>query len=144
MAPYRKRLLDGWETEKQKYEKRVSRAEAEVQGAKDVILEYLKKPAEWLALGVKRFYGYSTYSAKGMGEYLDGLDVFKYGREEETRTYIASINPSYYNRSLIAEIPQSILLVLRKGSYSHMKKLANLVHQPGALTALENILIGGK
>ncbi len=79
-----------------------------------------------------------------MGEYLDGLDINRYSREEETRTFIASINPSYFDKSLNAEIPQSILIVLRKGNYSHMKKLAGLIHQPGVLSTLENILKVGK
>lgn len=144
MAPYRKRFIETWETEKQKFDKRVAKTETETNEAKQVILEYLKKPQEWLDRSFKKFYGYSSYTGQGMRDYLEKLDVFPYSKEEETRTYVASLNPDYFNKSLSADVPQLIIVVLRKGTYPHMKKVADLVHKPGALQPLENILAPGK
>lgn len=144
MAPYRKRFIETWETEKQKFDKRIAKIETETNEAKQVLSEYLKKPQEWLDRSFQRFYGYSSYTGKGVREYLEKLDVFTYSKEEETRTFIASLNPAYYNKSLSAETPQLIMIVLTKGHYPHMKKVADLVHKPGALKPLENILTPGK
>ena len=143
MAPYRKRFIETWETEKQKFDKRVAKIETETNEAKEVLLEYLKKPQEWLNRSFKRFYGYSSYTGKGMTDYLEKLDVFTLSREEETRTYVAYLNPAYFNKSLSADVPQLIIVHLTKGSYPHMKKLAELIHEPGALKPLENILTPG-
>lgn len=144
MAPYRKRFIETWETEKQKFDKRVARIETETSGAKGIILEYQKKPEEWLNRTFPHFYGYSSYSGKGMKEYLDGLDIFSTGKEVETRTYVATINPNYYNKSLSAEVPQLVMVHLPKGTYPHMQKVSKLVNMPGALQPLENILAHGK
>lgn len=143
MAPYRKRFVETWETEKQKYDKQITRIETETTGAKETVLEYLKKPSEWLNSTIKQFYSYS-YTAKGVTEYFEKLDVFELSREEETRTEIVSINPAYYNKSLGADLPQLIMVYLPKGSYPHMKKVAKLIHQPGALAPLEAILSPAK
>lgn len=40
---------------------------------------------------------------------------------------IVSLNPDYFNKSLGAEVPQLIMLHLAKGSYPHMKKVADLI-----------------
>ncbi len=140
MAPYRKRLIETWETERQKFDKHIARIEKETTEAKEVLQEYLKKPQEWLSLSFSGFYGYSSYTGKGIREYVDKLDVFTYAKEDETRTYVASLNPAYFNKSLSADVPQLILVHLPKGSYPHMQKVAKLIKQPGALTPLEALL----
>ncbi len=144
MAPYRKRFIEAWETEKQKFDKRIARIESETTEAREVLLEYLMKPQEWLNHNFTQFYGNSSYTGKGIRQYLDGLDVFAYNGEEETRTYVASLNPAYFNKSLGADVPQLIMVHLPKGNYPHMKKVADLVKKPGALAPLENILTQGK
>ena len=144
MAPYRKRLIETWETEKQKFEKRMARAETDAAKSKEVLLEYLNRPQEWLNKSFQQFYSYSSFTGRGVREYLEKLDVFTYSGEEETRTCIASINPAYFNKSLSAYVPQLIMVHLPKGSYPHMKKVADLVKKPGALAPLENILNKGK
>ncbi|MEO8403104.1 MAG: tetratricopeptide repeat protein [Chitinophagaceae bacterium] len=144
MAPYRKRFIETWETEKQKFDKRMNQIETETSSARETLLEYMKKPQEWLSRSFKLFFGYSIYTGKAMKEYLDGLDEFSSSREEETRTYVAYINPAYYNKSLRADIPQSIMVTLDKGSYPHMKKVAERVHRRGALAPLEAILSPGR
>ncbi|MBS1656347.1 MAG: hypothetical protein JSU05_15950, partial [Bacteroidetes bacterium] len=117
MAPYRKRFIETWETEKQKFDKRVAKIEIETTEAKEVLLEYQKKPQEWLNQNFKHFYSYNSYTGKGIKEYLERLDVFSYSKDEETRTYVASINPAYFNKSLSAEVPQLIMVYLPKGTY---------------------------
>lgn len=144
MAPYRKRLIENWETEKQKFEKRMARTETDAAKSKEVLLEYLNRPQEWLNKSFQQFYSYSSFTGRGVREYLEKLDVFTYSGEEETRTFIASINPAYFNKSLSADVPQLIMVDLPKGSYPHMKKVADLVKKPGALAPLENILNKGK
>lgn len=143
MAAYRKRFIETWETEKQKYDKRITRIETETTSAKEAVLEYMKKPSEWLNRSIQQFYS-SSYTAKGLNEYFEKLDVFTLSSEEETRTQIVTINPAYYNKSMGAEVPQLIMLHLPKGSYPHMKKVADLVNQPGALAPLQAILNPGK
>lgn len=143
MAPYRKRFIETWETEKQKYDKRVARVMTETKETKEVILEYLKKPEEWLTRIFPRFYGYGSYSSKAMRQYLDGLDNYPNSRDVESRTYVATINPNYYNKSLGAEIPQLIMVHLPKGNYPHMINVSKLVNMPGALKPLENLLLQG-
>lgn len=125
------------------FKKRVAKIETDADQAKQVITEYLQKPQEWLGRSFKRFYNYSSYTAKGMRDYLEKLDVFSLSREEESRTYVASLNPAYY-KSPDTELPQSIIVVLRKGSYPHMRKVSALIHQRGALKPLENLLNSGK
>jgi tetratricopeptide (TPR) repeat protein len=144
MAPYRKRFIETWETEKQKLDKRIARIETETNEAKEVLQEYLKKPQEWLNSSFKQFYGYSSYTGKGLRQYLENLDVFTNTREEETRTYVASLDPAYFNKSLSADIPQLIMVHLPKGTYPHMQKIAALIKKPGALAPLENLLTQGK
>jgi hypothetical protein len=140
MAPYRKRFIETWETEQQKLDKEINRIEADTKGAKEVILEYMERPAEWLGGTVQDFYSGSVYTALALRSYLDNLDVVRYRPEEETRTQLVSLNPSYYNKSLGADVPQLILVQLAKGGYPHMKKVAGLIRQPGALAPLEALL----
>ncbi|MEQ1799499.1 MAG: tetratricopeptide repeat protein, partial [Lacibacter sp.] len=144
MAPYRKRLIETWETEKQKFDKRIARIELDTKETKEVLKEYLNKPQEWLNRTVSQFYNFSSYSRRGMEEFLDRLDVFAFSKEDETRTYLATINPAYFNKSLSAEVPQLITVHLPKGTYPHMKKVADLIKRPGALAPLEAILNSGK
>ena len=140
MASYRKRFIETWEKEKQKYDKRVSRVEKETNEAKEVLQEYLKKPQDWLSCSFKYFYSYNTYSGKGLREYLDKLDDFTFSKEDETRTCVAWLNPAYFNKALGADVPQVLMVHLPKSTYPHMKKVAELVKKPGALAALEAIL----
>ncbi len=144
MAPYRKRFIETWETEKQKFDKRIARIETETKEAKEALTEYLKKPQEWLNRSFQQFFSYGSFTGKAVIQYLEGLDKFTYSREEETRTCIASINPAYFNKSLGADVPQLIMVHLPKGSYPHMRKVATLIKQPGALAPLEAILNPGK
>jgi hypothetical protein len=143
-APYRKRLIETWETEKQKFDKRMARIEMETNGAREMLLEYTRKPAEWLNRTFGHFYPYSSYTGSSIKKYCDDLDVFWSTREEETRTQIVSINPAYYNKSLSSDTPQLIIVHLARGSYPHMKKVAELVKKQGALTPVENIFRPGK
>jgi len=48
MAPYRKRFIETWETEQQKLDKEINKIEADTKGAKEIVLEYTKRPADWL------------------------------------------------------------------------------------------------
>ncbi len=143
MAPYRKRFTETWETEKQKFDKQISRIETETKGAKEVVSEYLEKPTDWLCRTIIQFYS-SSFTANGLKEYFEKLDVSTFISEEETRTRMVTLNPAYYNKSVGADVPQLIMVYLPKGSYPHMKKVADLVKQPGALAPLEAILYQGK
>ena len=144
MAPYRKRLIETWETEKQKFDKRMAGIETDVNGAREALQVYMNKPQEWLNRSFNHFYSYSSYSAKNIKKYCDDLDVSRYSPEEETGTLVVSLNPDYYNKSLGADVPQLIVVQVTKGSYAHMKKVAELIKRPGALAPLEAILTPGK
>jgi hypothetical protein len=143
MAPYRKRFIETWETEKQKFDKRVGHAETEAAKSKDLLLEYLKKPKEWLDRGFDYFYSYA-YTANGLKSYLDHLDIFTESKEDHTRSEVVSINPDYFNKALGMDVPQLILITLSKNGYGFMYELAKKMKQPGALTPLENILAKGR
>lgn len=144
MAPYRKRLIETWQTEQQKLDKEINRVEADTKGAREVVMEYMQRPAEWLGRAVKDFYSGSAYTTLALRSYLEELDVVRYRPEEETSTQLVSLNPSYYNKSLGADVPQLILLHLAKEGYPHMKKVAELIRQPGALAPLEALVNPGK
>jgi hypothetical protein len=143
MGPYRKRFIETWETEKQKYDKRIAHTETEFARAKDVLLEYLEKPEEWLGSGFGSFFSYS-YTEKGIKSYLDHLDIYTESKEDYTRSEVVSINPDYFNKALSMDVPQLILVTVKKGGYLFMYKLAELVKKPGALKPLEAILIPDK
>lgn len=144
MAPYRRRFIETWQTEQQKLDKETNKIEADTKGAKEVVMEYMKRPAEWLGRTMRYWYDGSTYTALALRSYLDDLDVVRYRPEEETMTQVVSVNPSYYNKSLGADVPQLILVQVAKGGYPHMKKVADLIRQPGALAPLEALLNPGK
>lgn len=143
MAPYRKRFIETWETEKQKFDKRVTLAETEATKSKDLLLEYLKMPEEWLGRSFGSFYSYA-YTAKGLKDYLDHLDTFKESKEDFTRSEVVSFNPDYFNKNMGMDAPQLILVTLSKNGYGYMYKLAELLKKPGALEPLEKILSQGK
>lgn len=142
MAPYRKRFIETWETEKQKYDKRIAYTETESAKVKEVLLEYLKKPEEWLGSGFGTFFS-NSYTEKGIKSYLDHLDIYTESKEDYTRSEVVSINPDYFNNALSMDVPQLILLTLNKNGYLYMHKLAEMIKKPGALTPLEAILTPG-
>ena len=98
MAPYRKRFIETWETEKQKFDKRITLVETETTKSKEVLLEYLKKPQEWLGRSLGSFYSYS-YTANGLKSYFDHLDIYTESKEDYTRSEVVSINPDYFNKA---------------------------------------------
>jgi len=143
MAPYRKRFIETWETEKQKYDKRIAHAETESTRVKEVLLEYLKNPEEWLNSGFTSFFS-DSYTEKWIKSYLDHLDIYKESKEDYTRSEVVSINPDYFNKALSMDVPQLILVTVNKNGYLYMYKLAEMIKKPGALTPLEAILTPGK
>ena len=142
MAPYRKRVIETHETEKQKFDKRMARAETEASKSKEVLLEYLKKPQEWLGRSFGFFYS-DSYTANGLKSYFDHFDIYTESKEDYTRSEVVSINPAYFNKALNMDVPQVMLVTLSKNGYRYMYKLAELVKQPGALAPLEAILNPG-
>lgn len=140
MAPYRRRFIETWQTEQQKLDKEINQIEADTKGATEVVMEYMKRPAEWLDRTMRYWYDGSVYTALALRSYLDDLDVVRYRPEEETMTQVVSVNPAYYNKSLGSDVPQLILVQVAKGGYPHMQKVADLIRQPGALAPLEALL----
>jgi tetratricopeptide (TPR) repeat protein len=130
----------------EKSAKDLKKLEDEVNGARQIIAEYLDKPKEWLSRGFSSFYNWSfeNYYPPGVKKYFDDMDVFSESREDYTRSEIVSINPAYFNKELSRDVPQLILVNLVKGRYPHMLKVAALVKKPGALAPLEAILNPGK
>ncbi|MES1181689.1 MAG: hypothetical protein ABUL44_02740, partial [Flavobacterium sp.] len=116
--------------------------------AKKMILQYLKKPQEWLNKTVNRFYDNSTYTAAGITGFFENIDKIRMNGvgeiEEETAEEIVSLNPAYFNSNLGADVPQLIVVHLQNGTYAHMQKFGALVKQTGALAALEAMLNPGK
>ena len=133
-----------FEEDQGKLKNSMSKSGPNADAAKAVIIQYLKKPTEWLSRPLKHFHTYNEFNPKGLKAYFEELDVFTLSSEEETRTQVVTLNPAYYNKLLGADVPQLIMLHLPKGSYPHMKKVADLVKQPGALAPLEAILNPGK
>lgn len=138
----RKRYLEKWTPEN--LAKEISKTEAGLNDGRAVIQQYLQKPQEWQDRPIKQFYSGSSYKANGLKEYFERLDVSALSSEQETGTQIVYLNPAYFNKSLGADAPQLIMVYLPKGNYPHMKKLAELIHQPGALSPLQAILSPGK
>lgn len=128
----------------EKLAKDLAKIDADVKAANEIIIQYLKKPQEWLGRNFNHFYPFSTYTGNGLTQYFDGLDVFTESSEDKTRTQIVSLNPAYFNNKLSNDVPQLISVHLAKGRYPHMLKVANLVKQPGALAPLEAIVNPGK
>ena len=137
-----------FEEDQEKLKKIISKTSPDTDAAKAVILQYLKKPAEWLNKSVNRFYHNSTYTAVGVTNFFENIDKIRMNgvgeTEEETAEEIVTINPSYFNKTLSSDVPQVIMVQLRNGTYPHMEKVAALVKQPGALAPLEAILNPGK
>ncbi len=137
-----------FEEDQEKLKKTISKIGPDSDAAKEVIQQYLKKPAEWLDRSFSSFYPDFIYTANGVRHYLENLDRISVNgageAEEVTHEEIATINPAYFNKTLSSDVPQLIMVHLRGGSYPHMKKVAALVKQPGALAALEAILNPGK
>jgi hypothetical protein len=123
-----------------KTDKDVQKLDADINGAKEVIGSYLKKSQDWLDRSLSNFYPYDSYSAKGLTEYFEKIDVFTEGSEDLTRTQIVMLNPAYFNNKLSVDVPQLISVHLAKGNYPHMLKVAKLVKQPRALAPLVAIL----
>jgi hypothetical protein len=132
-----------FEEDQEKVNKLIGKIDAEIDASKQVIIQYLKKPAEWLSRGFGSFYSYS-YTAMGLNEYFERLDTFTESKEDRTRSEVVSINPAYFNKALSRDVPQLILVELVKNSYRYMYKLANLVKQPGVLKPLDAMLNPGK
>lgn len=134
-----------FEEDQQKLQKLISKTSPDAAASKEVILQYLKKPADWLNRGFNSFYPYSNYTANNVSHYLENLDKsFLSKGEEETYYEIVSINPAYFNNKLGVDVPQLISVHLQNGTYAHMLKAAALVKQPGALVPLEAILNPGR
>jgi Tfp pilus assembly protein PilF len=130
----------------EKLAKDLKKLEDEVNGARQIITEYLGKPQEWLSRGFSSFYPWSfeSYAPQGIQKYFDNLDVFAESREDLTRTEAVSINPAYFNKGLSRDVPQLISVVVVKGRYPHMLKVSELIKQAGALAPLEAIINPGK
>ena len=134
-----------FEEDQEKFKKVISKIKPDADAAADVLKQYLKKPDEWLNRHFSIFYPFSSYTAGGVKQYLEGLDKSTLSEgEEETAYEIVSVNPAYFDKKAGADSPQLIALHLQNGTYAHMLKVANLIKQPGALAALEAILNPGK
>lgn len=133
-----------FEEDQEKLKKANSKTTPGTEAYKELILQYLKKPAEWLNKGFNSFYSYSTYTVEGVKQFVEGWDKSHVDREGETPGEIVSFNPAYFDKTLSSDVPQLIMVHLRNGTYPHMKKVADLVHKPGALKPLQNILTPGK
>ncbi len=137
-----------FEEDQEKLKKNISKINPDADAAKEVILQYLNKPAEWLNSGFNNFYSNSSYTAKGVTQYVENLDKIRTNGvgeiEEETAEEIVTINPAYFNKAMSSDVPQLIMVQLRNGTYPHMVKVAALVKQAGALAPLEAILNPGK
>lgn len=130
-----------FEEDQEKLKKYISKINPDAIAAKEVILQYLQKPAEWLNRSVKDFYSYS-YSKINVSGYLEDLDrIYANGVDAKE---IVTVNPAYFNKSLSTDVPQVIMVHLRKGYYPHMEKVAALVKKPGALSPLEAMVNPGK
>ncbi|MBC7866649.1 MAG: tetratricopeptide repeat protein [Gloeobacteraceae cyanobacterium ES-bin-316] len=126
-----------FEEDQEKLKIIISKTSPDTDASKEVILQYLKKPAAWLNRGFKSFYSYSTYTAEGVTQFVEDMDKSYLNGEEETQNEIVSINPAYFNNKLDAGVPQLITVHLPNGPYAHMLKVAALVKQSGALAPLE-------
>jgi hypothetical protein len=123
--------------DQEKLKKLISKTAADVGPSKDVVTQYLKRPAEWLNRGFSNFYS-GTFTAAGISEYLAKLD--NPANTSETQYEIASINPAYFNNKLSDDVPQLIMLILQNAGYPHMLKVDALIKQPGALAPLQALL----
>jgi hypothetical protein len=133
-----------FEEDQEKLKKTINKASPDAEVAKALILDYLKKPTEWLNKGFNDFYPNSTYTAPGVSQFVEHWDkTYLNGvgeKEEVTMEEVVTINPAYFNNKLDVAVPQLILVQLRNGTYNHMLKVAPLIKQPSALALLETIL----
>lgn len=133
-----------FEEDQEKLKKVISKNSPESDAAKEVILQYLKKPQEWLNRGVKSFYSYSSYTAGDVTHFVESMDKFSLNgvgdKKDETLEEIVTINPACFNKTLSSDVPQVIMVHLRNGYYPHMEKVSALVKKPGALAPLEDLL----
>ena len=108
----------------------------------------MQKPQEWLKRGFNSFYSFSTYTARGVTQFIEGMDkITRNGVgeiEEETSKGIVTINPAYFNKTLPSDVPQVIMVELKNDYYPHMEKVAALVKKPGALAPVEAMVNPGK
>lgn len=137
-----------FEEDQEKLKTQMSKASPNSAGAKEVILQYLQKPSDWLNKTLKDFYYYSSYSRADVSNFVESLDKVSTNGlgevEEVTLEEIVTINPAYFNKSFTSDVPQVITLHLRNGSYAHMQKVSALIQQSGALAPLEAILYPAK
>ena len=130
------------------FKKIISKYSPDADAAKKVIIQYLQKPQEWLKRGFNSFYSFSTYTARGVTQFIEGMDkITRNGVgeiEEETSKGIVTINPAYFNKTLPSDVPQVIMVELKNGYYPHMEKVAALVKKPGALAPVEAMVNPGK
>jgi hypothetical protein len=132
-----------FEEDQEKLKKIINKINPNTEAAKAIILQYLKKADTWLNKGFNYFFP-NSYTAGNLTQYLESIDKSYANGEEETLTEIVSINPAYFNNNLGADASQLITVQLQNSTYAHMKKVASLVKQPGALAPLEAILYQGK
>jgi hypothetical protein len=140
-ATERKRFIE--DNNPEKVNKDIKKTDSDIDGAKGVIIQYQGKPQDWLNRSFNSFYPYESYSAAGVSEYLDKLDVVAEKREDLTRTEIVYLNPDYFNNKQSVDVPQLISVHLSKKNYPHMLKVAKLIKQAGALDPLVAILNPG-
>jgi hypothetical protein len=127
----------------EKMDKDIKKIDTDIIAAKEIIIQYQGKPQNWLSRNFNSFYPYESYSAAGLTDYFDKLDVMNESSDDLTRTEIVYLNPDYFNNKLPVEVPQLISVQISKGSYPHMLKVAKLIKQPGAMDPLAAILIPG-
>jgi hypothetical protein len=125
--------------DQQKLDKTIKKIDTDATASREVIIQYLKKPAEWLNRSFRSFYT-DPYTIIGLTQYFDRLDIFTESSEDNTRTAVVSLNPAYFNKALGTDVPQLILVHLSKKRYPHMLKVTALVKQRGALAPLETLL----
>lgn len=141
-AKERKNFLESNNPEKENKDFR--KIDDNVNASKEVVGQYLKKPAEWLERGFDYFYPYSEYTAKGLAGYFDKMDVPGESREDLTPSEVVRVNPEYFNKSLSSDIPQLIIVVIRNKTYNHMQKVAKLLSQANDFAPLNAIINPGK
>jgi hypothetical protein len=117
----------------------ISKIKPNTDASREVLKQYLQKPADWLGRGFGSFYS-DSYTANGIKAYLERLDIFRESKEDYTRSEVVSINSAYFDKTLSMDVPQLILVTLNKAGYNYMYKLSELIKKPGALQPLEAIL----
>ena len=133
-----------FEEDQAKLKKQNSKISPGADAAKEVIQQYLQKPAAWLNKGLNNFYSFSTYTAAGVTQFIEDLDKIRRNGvgeiEEETPEEIVYLNPEYFNNKITADVPQLITVYVQNKNYAHMVKAAALVKQPAALAPLAALL----